>query len=833
MQGLGISGARGAAVGMGICLFTAALTGAACSAGGGGESTPPSVVFSFSTSDGTAHEGGAALEIEVVLGTTLASLGEAVTLEVVDLEDGTATAAQDYATFGSQVLTFPANSVDGDARSVSVTALGDGRVEGASETIHLRLVNQSAGAIGAAGTFVATLLDEDQATIQFASGQSATTGESAGDHTLAVELALDPGDVLAVDAEVRVSDSGSGSAASGLDYATFAPRTVTFPAGSLDGATESVTLTVVDDPDPEGDETAVLVLDTPSAGTRVGALAAHAVTIPDDDGGGAQAFYASEGGTGVENPLDHDELIDLGSQTVGGGPNAGTLLRVSNLGGDPLVLGPPILGGSHGEDFVVELELAALPQGSLAPGATSEPHDMLAPLAGEAKAEEPGIALTLDALRLEELEAVSHARLHGFPVPGLGQVTLELERRTLPIAPGALFVVDGQAVAGGLQGALEGLSIWSGRALEVEGSRAFVSFSDDGPRGFLELPLGRDRIVHLYTERPATAGAPMVCRVVHDEDLLAMGAEAPSSLCGGERSIPGAAADSIGLDSLALGSGPPTQGLSVPNCTLAIETDYQLYQKLGSVPATTTYVTQLIAAVSDQYLTDVQCILSIAYLGVYSSAADPWTSQDGGGDAGDLLDEFRAAWGTSWPASANLAHFISGANLGGGVAYVNALCSASFGFGVSGNINGNVNWGIWSGAPASFTWDFVVVAHELGHNFGTSHTHSYCPPLDQCWINCDGPQSCAQGTIMSYCHTCGGMDNIDLNFHPVVANVLRQRVASSCLGNSSLGAAEYLEYRVRFSPTSVGGPRSAELEFTHDAGNQPQPFRIRLQGTGN
>jgi hypothetical protein len=244
-------------------------------------------------------------------------------------------------------------------------------------------------------------------------------------------------------------------------------------------------------------------------------------------------------------------------------------------------------------------------------------------------------------------------------------------------------------------------------------------------------------------------------------------------------------------------------------------------------------VTQLVAAVSDQYLTDVQTTLSIAYLGLYSTPADPWDAQDSGGDAGDVLDEFQAAWsGSGWPVSANLAHFLSGANLGGGVAYVNVLCNQSFGFGVSGNLSGSINWQTWTGAPGNFTWDFVVVAHELGHNFGSSHTHSYCPPLDICYTNCSSAPVCSQGTLMSYCHTCGGMDNIDLEFHPVCANIMRQSVNSSCLGLSALAAGDHVQYQVRFDPTATGA-RTANLDFTHDASNEPTPFRVRLTGTGN
>ncbi|NOT30993.1 MAG: hypothetical protein HOP15_11145, partial [Planctomycetes bacterium] len=265
-----------------------------------------------------------------------------------------------------------------------------------------------------------------------------------------------------------------------------------------------------------------------------------------------------------------------------------------------------------------------------------------------------------------------------------------------------------------------------------------------------------------------------------------------------------------------------------------LETDWQLYQQFGSSVLLTNYVTGLIAAVSEQYFTDVQAVLSIAYLGIHTTSNDGWDSQDVvGNDAGDLLDEFRATWGSTWPAQANLAHFLSGADLGGGVAYVDALCNQSFGFGVSGNLSGNINWATWTGASGNLTWDFVVVAHELGHNFGSQHTHSYCPPLDQCYTNCNGATACTRGTIMSYCHTCAGMSNLDLYFHPVTANIMRQRVNASCLDDALLSGGNFVQYRVRFNPLTTTGAKSSTLQFTHDATNATQPFRVRLSGTAN
>lgn len=662
--------------------------------------------------------------------------------------------------------------------------------------------------------------ESDLTSLAFASASS-TSSEVGGAVSISVRLTT-TADSLATSVSVDVSDGQTGSAGSDVDYAAFAPQTVTFPIGAVSGDTLSVTLTPLDDGDVETSETVVLSLSTATNGAQLGLVSTYTLTISDDDSGGPSNFVASEGFTGVENAVAYDSTLDLGPLPVGLGPNAGTLLRVLNSGGQPMSLGAPRLTGANANDFVVEIESAPMAGFEyLALGAS----DAESPLIARAQSPGPGVALQLDAARFAALPQGDLLVLHGFPAPGLGEVTVALRRRPLPIAADAVLAINGVVQPGGPAALTQGLTIWTGTLLELEGSRVFLALAPDHAQGFIELPLAGDRYLHIVSEAPATADSPALVRIVREQDLAALGFDAPQ-LCGGALEVPGATTR-YALSDLP----PPSAALSAPECRLAIETDYQLYQRFGAAPAATSYVTQLIAAVSDQYFTDIQTTLTIAYLGLYTDVNDPWTAQDSGGTASNVLDEFRGAWTpNNWPVSANLAHFISGANLGGGVAYVNVLCSQSFGFGVSGNISGTINWGSWTGAPAHFTWDFVVVAHELGHNFGSSHTHSYCPPLDQCYTNCTGPTACTQGTIMSYCHTCGGMNAIDLRFHPVTANIMRGAVNASCLGQAALAGGDWVQYHVRFNPLTALGSRSAALDFAHNAANQPQPFRVQLVG---
>ena len=223
---------------------------------------------------------------------------------------------------------------------------------------------------------------------------------------------------------------------------------------------------------------------------------------------------------------------------------------------------------------------------------------------------------------------------------------------------------------------------------------------------------------------------------------------------------------------------------------IAVETDYELYAKFNSTPNLTNYVGDLFSFVSAVYQRDVLVTLQVNYLSIWTTSADPWSATT----TSTALNEFLNYWNANRTAvPRSTAHMLSGKGLGGGIAYLSALCGG-FGYGVSASLSGV--------APTSISktyWDFMVVAHELGHNFGSPHTHCYSPTVDECYSGeggCySGPTSVPpeKGTIMSYCHLLsGGYSNIKMflgvagETSQAVTTRIRNYVEShtSCFGTS-------------------------------------------------
>ena len=200
---------------------------------------------------------------------------------------------------------------------------------------------------------------------------------------------------------------------------------------------------------------------------------------------------------------------------------------------------------------------------------------------------------------------------------------------------------------------------------------------------------------------------------------------------------------------------------------LAIETDFEFTNDLfgGSTAQSSEYATTLIAAVSSIFNTDVGYALQISYLRLWDNSSDPWN----GSTTSSQLGQFRSYWVDNMGSvSRHLGHFLSGRSLGGGKAYIGAVCT-NYGYAVSGNLRGTFPIPVEDHSYNN--WDLYVVAHEIGHNVGTQHTHDYLPPIDNC-----GNNDCADawgGTIMSYCHQCSGsLSNIVLSFDPRVQTTI-------------------------------------------------------------
>ncbi|MGQ0554301.1 MAG: M12 family metallo-peptidase [Planctomycetota bacterium] len=387
----------------------------------------------------------------------------------------------------------------------------------------------------------------------------------------------------------------------------------------------------------------------------------------------------------------------------------------------------------------------------------------------------------------------------------LGVVTLELRRLAIERF-GFGFQVDGQPAPGLLEGLA--LSVWTGRIANQADSEVLVSFSRSGSFGWLRS--GNDLVHLLGQPGPGNNWNDSQVLVAREGELAARGLVA-GPLCAGNPLLPGVAAGPAVAPPPALPAGAPTPGdgdCSFWTCPIAIETDYQLYEQFSDLGATTAYLTTLLSAIGDRYLEQIDTVLTFPYVQFYTTPADPWSTPDVQGSTIDLLNEFAAAWQGAIPADAKLGHIISGAELGGGVAYLAVLCDTSetYSFAVSANISGDTPFPI---AVSPLNWDYMVVAHETGHNFGSPHTHDFVPQIDDCANgNC-----ITNGTIMSYCHLCsGGLANITTYFAPECVDVMQDH-AGSCLDLTAPLVALASAQPALIAPF------------------QPTPLQVEVQGT--
>lgn len=187
------------------------------------------------------------------------------------------------------------------AQTVTVTAVNDLTVEGAqSTTITHGVSGANYGAVTAANVAV-NVTDNDSATYQLTAGTNSVS-EAVGtvDVTVSLTFNTDGTGVNALDTAITVPVSiiGGTATGSGTDYSVSGNSVVI----ATNGASQSITVTVVDDSVDESDETIQFMLGTETSGSvsqnmvvTAGSTTLQTLTITDNDA--AAVTVTPSGGT--------------------------------------------------------------------------------------------------------------------------------------------------------------------------------------------------------------------------------------------------------------------------------------------------------------------------------------------------------------------------------------------------------------------------------------------------------------------------------------------------------------------------------------------------------
>jgi cysteine-rich repeat protein len=380
--------------------------------------------------------------------------------------------------------------------------------------------------------------------------------------------------------------------------------------------------------------------------------------------------------------------------------------------------------------------------------------------------------LTLGLHALAALRGERTAVVTGFPLGADRTVDLELHRFEV-FTPGARVEVWGDGPVRRL--GLPDNAYFAGTVRGEPASRVFLVAGRSAVHGLVTTESD------LYRFGPDAAGVHR-SYALRDVDPAVY---PPGGLCALDleprfSETPGAAARAVAEAGLLPPPVAPTP-ITLHQADLAIETDRELRLAFPTDQATLDYIASLVAAGTAIYERDVSIRLNVSYVRLWSGV-DPWSATSTTG----ALDEVQNYWldplnsMDAIAGSHDAVHFLSGKSVTGGVAYLSAICDHDYGFGVS-----QVYGGFDLADPTS-VWDVIVFTHELGHNFGSPHTHCYSPPIDRCYNAEPGCYSGAvvasRGTLMSYCHLLAGVENIDLLFGATVSSQIYSTVAGvSCL----------------------------------------------------
>lgn len=246
----------------------------------------------------------------------------------------------------------------------------------------------------------------------------------------------------------------------------------------------------------------------------------------------------------------------------------------------------------------------------------------------------------------------------------------------------------------------DGVDIYRGELAGRPGSWARIVVSNGMPSGLLwdgqemfAIEAPGDSVVH--------SDVPVIYRLA-DAQIAA------GSMTCGSASI--ATTGSVAVDGLLGELGSISQGPgAIVEIEMGVVGDFEFTNSKGSDAAAAMAITTRLNNVDGIFSQQLGVQIRVTTIETFSTSGDPFTDT---AEASDLLDEL-SNYRSITPAqnSNGLTHLYTGKDLNGstvGIAWSGALCSNFFGAGLSAG-NG------------SSTFDSLVAAHEIGHNFGAPH----------------------------------------------------------------------------------------------------------------
>ncbi len=358
----------------------------------------------------------------------------------------------------------------------------------------------------------------------------------------------------------------------------------------------------------------------------------------------------------------------------------------------------------------------------------------------------PYAKFTVDKAALAEIRRSSTVEIKGLPLVAVGStdpklVDLELTEFSV-LAPNAVLIVT---TADGVEaGPQPTVKLYRGKVKGIDGSTAYLAIGTEKITGRIATPEADFSVGYeIAADRSLIATIADVRSI--PQSLASAQCEVTDDLRYAPNGIKTAPVSNPKQSKMA----KPQAGASVA-AEMAIECDFETYEHFGSNEQTVTdWVIARMGAITTVYENEVGCALQISNLNIYK-VADPYPTVGG---IDPLLQAFTSHWSKNkGGVKRTIAHLFSrqafeNPNYSSGLAWLNVLCNKNIGYAVT---------RIW-GSEQFPTIDEGVIAHEIGHNFGSQHTHNcqqWGVAIDSCVPaegDCFAGSKKVKGTIMSYC----------------------------------------------------------------------------------